>query len=207
MKTTLSLTIALSLGLAAPALAAAAKKPAPKPRPAVTAKAKPKPAAKKADEPAGTMIPPTDLVDRQIVLPAESPYSVDLTNLRGRILARGWNKNVVYVHAVKRTTHPVSGQEAEFCKAAKVVVSQPASGAVTVKTDVPEAGEVAMAATDRVPHLMIDYELFIPPDCALTINQENGPVTVVGVAGKVEAFSRDGDVALTDIAGWAEGTN
>ena len=62
-------------------------------------------------------------------------------------------------------------------------------------------------AAQRLMHGVVDYELLIPPECALNVSQEYGPIAVVGVGGNVRAFSRDGDVSLTDVSGWAEGSN
>jgi hypothetical protein len=148
-----------------------------------------------------------ELLEQQVILPADGPYAVDLTNLRGRVLVRGWNKNVVYVHATKRSTHELSGEEATYFQNTKTKVTQPEVGAVSIQTLMPGAGKLPNVAALRTPHIVVDYELFVPPDCALTIRQENGAVTVVGVSGKVDAYSRDGDLALTDVTGWAEAAN
>ncbi|MDB5096582.1 MAG: hypothetical protein JWM80_1003 [Cyanobacteria bacterium RYN_339] len=148
-----------------------------------------------------------DLVDQQIILPAEGPYSVTVSNLRGRVVAKGWNKNVVYIHAVKRATHELAGEEADLFAKLKAVVKEPTKGEVVITTEAPGAGKFPSVQAQRLLHGVVDYELLIPPDCALNITQELGPIAVVGVGGNVKAFSRDGDVTLTDVSGWAEGTN
>jgi hypothetical protein len=194
------LLVSVSLSLLAPAaLAKTATKPAPTSVKASTGK----PAAPKT----APLAAPKELLEQQVILRADGPYMVDLTNLRGRVLVRGWNKNVVYVHGVKRFTHALAGQEATYFANTKIKVTQPEAGAVKIQTVVAGSGKLPNVAASRIPHILVDYEVFVPPDCALTIRQESGPVTVVGVSGKVDAFSRDGDLALTNVSGWAEATN
>lgn len=150
---------------------------------------------------------PTVLLDQQIILPPDGPYSVDLSNLRGRVVAKGWNKNVIYVHAVKHASHELAGEEADLFAKLTAKVSQPEAGTVTIETLAPGAGKFPSVQAQRLLHGLVDYELLIPPDCALTVQQELGPIAVVGVGGNVKASSRDGDVTLTDVSGWAEASN
>jgi hypothetical protein len=146
-------------------------------------------------------------LDQQIILPADGPYSVDLSNLRGRVVAKGWNKNVLYIHAVKRASHELAGDEKDLFAKLTAKVTQPEAGAVKIETLAPGAGQFPSIQAQRLLHGLVDYELLIPPDCALTVQQELGPIAVVGVGGNVKATSRDGDVTLTDVSGWAEASN
>jgi hypothetical protein len=150
---------------------------------------------------------PTVLLDKQIVLPADGPYSVKLSNLRGRVVAKGWNHNVVYVHAVKHATNALAGEEADLYAKLYATLDTPSKGEVVIATEAPNAGKFPSIQAQRLLHGVVDYELLIPPDCALTVTQELGPIAVVGVGGNVKAFSRDGDVTLTDVSGWAEASN
>jgi hypothetical protein len=146
--------------------------------------------------------------ERQLVLPAQGPYSVALENLAGRVTVRGWNRNALVIQSRVRPTMALSGPEAEAFKQLQVAVSQPAPAEVAIKTTLAhQTSSFPAVLRNKLPHVEVDYALTVPPGVAVTIRQESGPITAYGVAGRVEAFSRDGAIALGGVTGRAEAAN
>lgn len=148
------------------------------------------------------------VVEEQVILPAEGPYAIDLENMHGRVTVRGWNKNVVYVRAEKRATHPLSGSEAAIFARVRPAVVWHQDGEAAIRTDMGEAAKTYPAVLlAKAPHVVVDYTLVVPSATALRIKQEQGPVVLYGVDGKFEIRTRDGAIDATDVAGRVEATN
>lgn len=174
-----SLAAATAISLAAPALGA----PAVKPASAV-------------------------LTEQQVILPADGPYVINVTNVRGPVVVRSWNKNVLYVKAEKRATHPLSGTEAQLYTEATVALDRPAPGTVSVATRFPSQEKTSPGMLQsKAPHVEVAYTIMVPPDSALELQQEAGAVTVVGASGRLKVFTRDGAIAVANTTGRVEVAN
>lgn len=156
-----------------------------------------------ASKPASAVV-----TEQQAILPADGPYVVKLSNLRGPVLIRGWNKNVVYVKAEKRATHALSGTEASLYKDAKVTVDRPdpATVAIATRFPMPETITPGVAAS-RLPHVEVAYTLAVPPGVAVQLDQEAGDVRVVGTDGRLRLFTRDGSLLVANASGRVEAGN
>jgi DUF4097 and DUF4098 domain-containing protein YvlB len=145
---------------------------------------------------------PAVIAEQQAVMPANGPYVVSIKNVRGPVLVRAWNKNVVYVKAEKRVTNPVSGTEAQLWAGVKAAIARPAPDTLTVDTvfEVP-ASTLAAVVASRTPHVEVAYTVMVPPRCVVGIEQEAGRVQVVGVDGVVKAFTRDGEISVANVHG------
>lgn len=148
------------------------------------------------------------LTEQQVILPADGPYVIDVSNVRGPVVVRGWNKNVLYVKAEKRATHPLSGTEAQLFAEASVTLDRPEPGTVAVSTRFPSQDKTSPGLLQsKAPHVEVAYTIMLPPETALTLKQEAGAVTVVGASGRVKAFTRDGVITVADAAGRVEVAN
>lgn len=152
--------------------------------------------------------PSVVLTEQQLILPADGPYVVSLNNLRGPVVVRGWNKNVLYVKAEKRATHPLSGTEAQLYAEAAVGIERPAPGSVSIATRFPsQAKAMAQVLLSKAPHVEVAYTIMLPPEVALDLQQEAGSVTVVGAFGRLKVFTRDGAVTVANASGRVEVAN
>jgi hypothetical protein len=148
------------------------------------------------------------LTEQQVILPAEGPYVIDLTNVRGPVVVRGWNKNVLYVKAEKRATHPLSGTEAQLWAETAVTIDRPEPGTVSVATRFPSQDKSSPGMLQsKLPHVEVAYTIMLPPETALTLSQEAGAVTVVGASGRLKVFTRDGAISVADATGRVEVAN
>lgn len=148
------------------------------------------------------------LTEQQAILPADGPYVVKLSNMRGPVLIRGWNKNVVYVKAEKRATHPLSGTELGLYNDAKVAIDRPDPTTVAISTRFPMPDTIAPGvAASRLPHVEVAYTLAVPPGVAVQLDQQAGDVRVVGTDGRLRVFTRDGNVLIINAKGRVEAGN
>jgi hypothetical protein len=150
---------------------------------------------------------PAVLTEQQAILPADGPYVVKLQNVRGPVLVRGWNKNVVYVKAEKRATHPLSGTEAGLWAEAAVTLERPEPGHVVAATRFPsQAKALPSVVASKTSHIEVAYTVMLPPEAALELSQEAGNVTVVGVDGRLQVTTRDGALSIAQAKGRVEAT-
>lgn len=217
---TTTATLALAALLATtPALAASGRtapgRPAPAPKPPAatlkgTAPALPAPQLKAVEpEPEGVTPAPVTF-ERQEVLPADGPYLVKISNVRGRVALKRWNKNVVWVTATVRATRPLTGSQLEYFNAAALQVGRVASAPdetaiATIWRGVRETYPAVVAA--KAAHVEVDYLVAVPPETAVEVRQEYGPIIASGLDGRLDLFSRDGDVTVAGHKGWVDAGN
>lgn len=188
--------LVLALTLASPA--AAAPPPGNKPAPAL----KPPVAEAPGVQPAPVTF------EQQAVLPADGPYLLTLKNVRGRVVLKRWNKNVIWAMATVRASRPIGGSELEYFKAAAMQLGRPSADAVAVETvwrGVRE-GYPAVVAT-KAAHVEVDYVVAVPPETAVEVRQEYGPLIAAGLDGRLDLFTRDGDVTVAACKGWVDAGN
>jgi hypothetical protein len=148
------------------------------------------------------------LTEQQLILPADGPYVISLANVRGPVVVRGWNKNVLYVKAEKRATHPLSGTEAQLYAEASVTLDRPEPGTVAIATRFPSQDKTSPGMLQsKAPHVEVAYTIMLPPEAALTLQQESGAVTLVGASGRLKAVTRDGAIAVANTTGRVEVAN
>ncbi len=212
-KTVTLLALAVSLttasALVAPAMAApAAKKPTMAPKGA--APALPAPRVKAAEPEAQGVTPKPVTFERQEILPADGPYLVKVSNVRGRIVFKRWNKNVVWVTATVRATRPLAGSQLDYFNAAAMQVARagdkPDETAIaTIWRGVRETFPSVVAA--KAAHVEVDYLVAVPPETAVEARQEYGPIISSGLDGRLDLFTRDGDVTVAGHKGWVDAGN
>lgn len=152
--------------------------------------------------------PPAASFEDQVILPADGPYVVKLDNLKGRVLVRGWNKNVVVVQAIRRATHPLSAAEAAIFGAGKTLIARPDAQTVAIETAWTGFEKVFPSVMlTKLGHVSVDYTVVVPPETAVQVRQEQGAVTAYGVNGRVTVFTRDGAIEATAVEGLVEATN
>jgi hypothetical protein len=203
-STFIALPLAAALA-AAPALAAPAK-PVAKPAAA-------KPAAKAPTLPApGTdpngVTPAPVTFEQQAIMPADGPYLVRIRNVRGRIVVKPWNKNVVWVTATVRASRPLSGTALDYFKAAAMQVTRPEPDTTAIETvfrGVRETYPAVVAA--KSANVEVEYMVAVPPEVAVEARQEYGPIVASGLDGRLDLFTRDGDVTVSDCKGWVDAGN
>jgi hypothetical protein len=133
---------------------------------------------------------------------------VKLNNLKGRVMVRGWNKNVVVLQATRRSSHALSSSEAPLFAAAKTIVARPDDHTVSVETAWTGYEKTFPSVLlNKLTHIDVDYTLIVPPETAVQLRQEQGPVTVYGVNGRLDLFTRDGAVTVTGVSGLTQATN
>lgn len=146
-------------------------------------------------------------LERQIVWPAAGSYVLDLENVRGRIAVRSWNYNLVHVQARPRAERALAGDEAAAFSRLRIDLKEPAPGSVALSTRVEgERSSYPAVLASRMPHVAVDYVVTVPPGTLVRVRQEHGPVTLFGLSGRAEVFSRDGDVVVERFKGRAEAT-
>lgn len=205
--------IAAALLAAAPAFAAPAPKKPAATKPATT---KPAPAAKPAPKlpipqaDANGIVPEPVTFERQEILPADGPYLVRINNVRGRIVLKRWNKNVVWVSATVRAARPIAGSQLEYFRAAAIQVDRAPEkpDETTIQTlwrGMKETYPAVVAA--KAAHVEVDYLVAVPPETAVEAHQEYGPIISSGLDGRLALFTRDGDVTVAGHKGWVDAGN
>jgi DUF4097 and DUF4098 domain-containing protein YvlB len=58
-----------------------------------------------------------------------------------------------------------------------------------------------------MPHVEVAYTLAVPPEVAVSLDQEAGSVRVVGTQGRLHVFTRTGDVVVANASGRVEVDN
>lgn len=197
MRHVTTLPIAASLLAGAPALAAPAPE-LPVPRVSPTA------------QDANGIVPAPVTFERQAILPADGPYLVRIANVRGRIVLKRWNKNVVWVAATVSATRPIAGSQLDYFRAAALeFVHTPERPDTTVISTtwrgMKETYPAVVAA--KAAHVEVDYLVAVPPETAVEARQEYGPILSSGLDGRLDLFTRDGDVTVAGHKGWVDAGN
>lgn len=183
--------------LAAAPVAMAAPAPSGKPAPTL-----PAPSAVVGVQPADVTF------EQQVIMPADGPYLLSLKNVRGRVVLKRWNKNVIWAMATVRATRPLAGSGLEYFKAATMQLNRTANDAIAIDTifrGVRESFPAVVAA--KAPHVEVDYVIAVPPETAVELRQEYGPVIATGLDGRLDLFTRDGDVTVYGCKGWVDAGN
>ncbi|HEY9722725.1 MAG TPA: DUF4097 family beta strand repeat-containing protein, partial [Oscillatoriaceae cyanobacterium] len=116
-----------------------------------------------------------------------------------------WNVNVCYVKATRRAVHQLAPSEWRLYDSAQVTLTRPASDTVAIATRFAASPDKTPALQlDDMPDVAVDYTVMVPPACAVKITQQQGPVLIYGVDGRVTASTGDGTLTLSDITGRAE---
>jgi hypothetical protein len=135
-------------------------------------------------------------------------YRVKLENVRGRVLLRRWEQTGVLIQATLRATQAVGAEELRLFRTAEFKAQEMAAGLVSVRPAFPglssEHPAVVAAAT---PHLEMDWRVTVPASAVLEVRQEVGNIVGHGLAGRLDLFTRDGDIALSASHGWLEAAN
>lgn len=153
-------------------------------------------------------LPAARVEERQLVWPAEGPYRLRLENVRGRVAVTRWPKTVAYMVATLRAARPLETAELALLADAKVEVDATRPGDATVRVVFPAlAGRHAAVVANAVAGLRVDWRLMLPPETALEVRQEAGPIVAHGHDGRLDLFTRDGDVTVSDATGWVEAAN
>lgn len=146
--------------------------------------------------------------EQQVILPPDGPYLLSLKNVRGRVVLKRWNKNVIWAMATVRASRPIAGTELEFFRAAGMQVQRPTADGVAIETifrGVRDSFPAVVAA--KASHVEVDYIVAVPPETAVELRQENGAVVASGLDGRLDLFTRDGDVSVYGCKGWVDAGN
>ena len=210
-RSTLLLPLAMILA-AGPALAAPPAHPAAKPgaKPAAPAPKLATPQAAPNPAEANGITPTPVTFERQEILPADGPYLVKIQNVRGRIVVKRWNKNVVWATATVRAARPIAGSQLDYFRAAAMEVTRLGTSPdevsiATIWRGVRETYPAVVAA--KAAHVEIDYMVAVPPQTAVEARQEYGPIITSDLDGRLDVFTRDGDVTVAGHKGWVDAGN
>lgn len=148
--------------------------------------------------------------ERQEILPADGPYLVRVSNVRGRVVVKRWNKNVVWATATVRATRPLAGSQLDYFEAAglqmqRLGTTPDETTLATIWRGVRETYPAVVAA--KAPHVEVDYLIAVPPETAVEVRQEYGPIITSDLDGRLDLFTRDGDVTVAGHTGWVDAGN
>ncbi len=108
-----------------------------------------------------------------------------VTNANGDILLRGWNKDYVEIHAIKKTHY---GKD-ELAK-------------VRVEVLVGEKMEIRTQHLEKNARVSVDYDIKIPYKLIVRkLFTSNGNIELEGTTGDTEAVTSNGDIELRNVAG------
>lgn len=143
--------------------------------------------------------------ERQWEWPGQRFYRVKLDNVRGRVVLRRWDRPGALVQASLRATQSLGEEEKRLFRTAEFQAVESVAGMLSLKTHFPGVSNphpaVVAAATS---HLETDWRINIPASCVIDVRQEVGSIVGHGLAGRLDVFTRDGDVHLSDIQGRVE---
>jgi hypothetical protein len=146
--------------------------------------------------------------ERQLVWPATGPYRLRLENVRGRVAVTRWPKTVAYMQATLRSSRRLEAAERALLTEARVEVEAARPGDGVARVVFPTlAGRHPAVVANAVAGLRVDWRVVLPPETALEVRQEAGPIVAHGHDGRLDVFTRDGDVDVTDVTGLVEAGN
>lgn len=164
------------------------------------------PAPRAPRQPPGASVPGP--WERQLIWPAEGPYRLRLRNVRGRIAVTRWPKTVAFVRATVRTVRPLDTAEQALLKEATWTVEEARPGDAQIGVAFPSlAGRHPAVVAVATPGIRVDWRIVLPPETALEVTQESGPVLAHGTDGRLNVHTRDGDVSISGASGWVEAAN
>ncbi|MEB3329115.1 MAG: hypothetical protein VKQ33_07780 [Candidatus Sericytochromatia bacterium] len=151
---------------------------------------------------------PARVEERQLVWPAAGPYRLRLENVRGRVAVTRWPKTAAFLAATLRAARPLEPAEQALLAEARVEIEAPRSGDARARVVFPSlAGRHPAVIATAAAGLRVDWRLVLPPETALEVRQEAGSIVARGHDGRLDLFTRDGDVDVTDASGWVEAGN
>jgi len=131
----------------------------------------------------------------------KSGGQVTLKNVNGKVVVEGWDKNEVYVEAIKRV-EARSEEDAQKIMEHLEIEIEESDGEIYIRTRTPNknSGFWDWAFGDGVS-VSVRYTIQVPHDCDLQIKSTNGSVEAANVKGNIKLESTNGKIRAHDIAG------
>ncbi|MEB3196226.1 MAG: hypothetical protein VKP62_03390 [Candidatus Sericytochromatia bacterium] len=196
MPTTFRLWLCIAVGLGFPLLT-----------PSVEAATPPSLAAGRGAG-AGITQPAPVVFERQLVWPAEGPYRLRVENVRGRVLVSRWEKNVAVLQVTLRASQALDAREQKIFASGRLDLDASETGGASATVAFPAASSQYPAVLSAAaPHIEVDWRVILPPETALEVKQETGPIVATGTDGRLNLFTRSGPIQLAGVSGRVDAGN
>lgn len=131
----------------------------------------------------------------------QSGGKITLKNVNGKVNIEGWDKNEVYLFAVKRVEADSKDEAQEIMARVEIEIEE-SKGELYIRTRTPKHnGSFWDHAFGDGYSASVNYTLQVPRDCDLQIRSTNGPVYAEQVSGDIRLESTNGKIRANDIAG------
>ncbi len=126
---------------------------------------------------------------------------VTLKNVNGKVAVEGWDKNEVYMVAVKRVKAGSREDAQKLMERVKIEIEE-SNGEIYIRTRLPRKnGNFWDWAFGDGASASVRYTLQVPHDCNLRIESTNGSVEAADVNGDIRLESTNGKIRANDIGG------
>lgn len=129
---------------------------------------------------------------REQTLPAGGAITVD-AGRNGGVSVKGWDRNEVLVRSKIQTAAPSQGEAEQLAKEVRIE-----TGGLRIHAEGPEKREDF--------YWSASYEVFVPRRSDLSLEAQNGGISISDVNGKMEFKTLNGGVSLRRVGGNVQGT-
>ena len=134
---------------------------------------------------------------RQFTVGAGS--SLCLENISGNVEIVGWDRNVISIEAVKRSSGSDAQRKAELVE----VVMEQSGDSIEVEVDYPDSDERRHHGFRNSFNVSVDFTVRVPRDCSVDVDLVSGDLELAGVNSDVNVDLVSGNLDVRDIAGGA----
>ena len=144
-----------------------------------------------------------ETVKRQIAFQPGGDFI--LTNINGRIVVEGWDKDEVFIEAVKEVRAGSRSKAERFMEELEIEIDE-SSGRIKVETLTPRRGGGFWSwISGNNINFSVKYKVYVPHNTHLDLRSTNGAVTIREVNGDLEMRSTNGRIIAEEVGGEVEG--
>lgn len=127
---------------------------------------------------------------------------VTVKNVNGRILVKGWDKEVVKMEAVKTVKGPDEDLGEEILKKIKITIEE-TRDRIYIKTKLPNrrSGGFGSWLRGRQVNMSVRYVIYVPRNCDLKLTSTNGSVEAAEVEGRIRLSTTNGKIVAESLGG------
>ena len=144
-----------------------------------------------------------ETVKRQIAFQPNGEFMLE--NINGHIIVEGWDKDEVFIEAIKQVRAGKRSKAERFMEELQVEIEE-SRGRIEVRTITPRrsGGFFSWLSGNNI-NFSVKYKVYVPHNTHLDLESTNGAVTIREVNGELELRSTNGRITAEEVGGEVEG--